>query len=623
MKKIMIIILFSLLFAMATIVAFGSSSVSKYTGESYSHNSIYDNSIIANAIDVSQYQGTIDWESVKADGIDYAIIRVGGRGYAESGRLYFDDCYQDNLHNAKNAGIKVGIYYFSQARTESEAIEEANHCLKLLNNYEIDLPIFMDYEHASDSLNPGRIKDLSIDQRTANAEAFCRTIESSGYEAGFYSNLLFLRNSINGDRLSDSYNIWVAQFSNNCSYENDYSIWQYSSTGTVKGISGNVDCDFWYLKNIESLNAELSYLSVEYDGTEKKPKVNIPKLKEGRDFTVQYENNTNVGMASAIIKGCGMYIGEKELIFEIKERESGINALFSADTKIRINGDTRYETSMKTADSLKKSLGVDKFNTVIVAYGDDYADALSGSYLAKKNNAPILLIDSAHESALKNYIDENVEPGGTVYLLGGVGVVSQRFENSLSNFAVKRLGGIDRYETNLKILREAGLGDDKLLLCSAWSFADSLSASATGNPILLVGNSLSKEQTEILKASDIKKYYIIGGEGVVNHEIQKSLRKYGKVERVSGLTRYETSVAVANEFFDYGADAGVLVYGENFPDGLSAGPLALSISAPLILVSNYDTVYASEYFSNMGIKRVAALGGPTLISDNSIDFILS
>lgn len=102
--------------------------------------------------------------------------------------------------------------------------------------------------------------------------------------------------------------------------------------------------------------------------------------------------------------------------------------------------------------------------------------------------------------------------------------------------------------TNLKILREAGLGDDKLLLCSAWSFADSLSASATGNPILLVGNSLSKEQTEILKASDIKKYYIIGGEGVVNHEIQKSLRKYGKVERVSGLTRYETSVAVANEF---------------------------------------------------------------------------
>lgn len=90
-------------------------------------------------------------------------------------------------------------------------------------------------------------------------------------------------------------------------------------------------------------------------------------------------------MASAIIKGCGMYIGEKELIFEIKERESGINALFSANTKIRINGDTRYETSMKTADSLKKSLGVDKFNTVIVAYGDDYADALSGSYLAKKN----------------------------------------------------------------------------------------------------------------------------------------------------------------------------------------------------------------------------------------------
>lgn len=79
---------------------------------------------------------------------------------------------QDNLHNAKNAGIKVGIYYFSQARTESEAIEEANHCLKLLNNYEIDLPIFMDYEHASDSLNPGRIKDLSMIQEDCKCRGF-------------------------------------------------------------------------------------------------------------------------------------------------------------------------------------------------------------------------------------------------------------------------------------------------------------------------------------------------------------------------------------------------------------------------------------------------------------------
>ena len=299
-----------------------------------------------------------------------------------------------------------------------------------------------------------------------------------------------------------------------------------------------------------------------------------------------------------------------------------VKNLFGSAGKIRIKGDNRYETSMKAADGIKKSLAEDKFNTIIVACGDDYADALSGSYLAKKKNAPILLVDYAYEAAIKDYIYTNVKTGGTVYLLGGTGAVSQEFEKSLHDYNVKRLGGADRYETNLKILDEAGIEGDKILLCSAWSFADSLSASATGNPILLVGNSLNKKQAALLKSFEPKKYYIIGGEGAVNYDVEKTLRKYGKVERVSGLNRYETSVAVANEFFDYGADAGVLAYGENFPDGLSAGPLALSISAPLILVSDSDIACAAKYFGNMGIKRAAALGGESLISDSSIDSIL-
>ena len=170
-----------------------------------------------------------------------------------------------------------------------------------------------------------------------------------------------------------------------------------------------------------------------------------------------------------------------------------------AEESERVFGQNRYETAQEIAEKLYAKSGA--FNNVIVAYGDNFPDALSGGYLAKVKNAPILLVNDFREESTLEYINRRAKKSGTIYLLGGEGVISQRFEEMLiaEGFKVKRLGGTSRYETNLEILREAKVNGKDLLVASATSYADSISASSTGRPILLVGNSLNSEQKSFLK----------------------------------------------------------------------------------------------------------------------------
>ena len=310
--------------------------------------------------------------------------------------------------------------------------------------------------------------------------------------------------------------------------------------------------------------------------------------------------------------------------------------IFGSESMIRIAGDNRYATSTAAADALKKSLAADKFENIIVASGADYPDALAGSYLAKVKNAPVMLVgkDVNTEADVKQYINKNLKKGGTVYLLGGTGVVTSRFEAGVKKLKdsdgnavkVERLGGQTRYETNIAILKAAGVDKEDLLVCTGEGFADSLSASAVGKPILLVaGSGVNDTQKKYLGSLKIKDIYLIGGTGVVSDKIGTQLKKYDqddKCERVAGQNRYLTSVAVAKEFFPKGSDSAVLAYAMNFPDGLAGGPLALSIKAPLILTDNSGYSEAVAYAKNAGIKKAAVLGGPTLISDGVVKKVI-
>ncbi|MCR4840969.1 MAG: cell wall-binding repeat-containing protein [Lachnospiraceae bacterium] len=289
----------------------------------------------------------------------------------------------------------------------------------------------------------------------------------------------------------------------------------------------------------------------------------------------------------------------------------------------RVYGIDRFETSMYIADCMKK----DKFSTIVVACGTNYADALSGSYLAYLENAPILLTANNGEVLGKTlmYISDNLKEDGKVYILGGKGVVPESLENSLVGFGIntERLAGADRYETNLKILQEIGLEySDKLLVCTGREFADSLSASAVPAPILLVPSRLTDAQKAYLDFVDVPEdIFVIGGEGAVTNYVEEALDDYGNVERVFGMNRFETSVEIAERFFG-DVPAVAFAYSQNFPDGLAAGPFAASHGCPLILTTNSEKWLnvAEDYLHRLYYQNFThfVFGGPTLITDENM-----
>lgn len=192
-------------------------------------------------IDVSKYQPSINWSSVKASGVNFVIIRCGYRG-ASTGALIQDPYFTSHIRGAKDAGLKVGVYFFSTALNEAEAVEEASMCAALCEGYGINYPIFLDVESSS---RPG-YNSLSVDQRTANIRAFCSTISSAGYAPGLYANKTWLTEKISPESLSCK--IWLAQYNaGGPTYTGHYDIWQYTSKGSVNGISGNVDMNKSYL----------------------------------------------------------------------------------------------------------------------------------------------------------------------------------------------------------------------------------------------------------------------------------------------------------------------------------------------------------------------------------------
>ncbi len=288
----------------------------------------------------------------------------------------------------------------------------------------------------------------------------------------------------------------------------------------------------------------------------------------------------------------------------------------------RIYGDTRYETAYAVANELKTVLGVEKFDTIIVACGSNFPDALSGSYLAAVKDAPILLAKTNND-ALLAYIQENLSKDGLVYILGSDVVVSKAFEDSLKaeNIKVERLAGATRYLTNLAILEEAGITGNEMLISTSMNYADSLSASSTGLPILLINNSkkdLTAEQKEFLVQRDSWKFYILGSEAAVCAEFEDVLGEYGDVERVYGDVRESTSIAIAKAFCKAPENM-VLAYSQEFPDGLCGGVLAYNLNAPLVLARTSEKIekLVGEYVQEYGISQGIVLGSSKLISDDT------
>ncbi len=194
-------------------------------------------------IDVSKWNGEIDWDRVKNAGVEFAIIRAGYRG-STTGSLVEDSCFAANMRGAAASGMPVGVYFFTQAVNEVEAVEEASAVLQLIREYDLDYPIFIDTEGAGGN---GRADNLDVETRTAVCEAFCRTIANAGYTAGVYASRNWYNNNLHVDKL-EHYCIWLAEYRHTPLYQGYYHMWQYTSKGAVDGIAGNVDMNVSYLQ---------------------------------------------------------------------------------------------------------------------------------------------------------------------------------------------------------------------------------------------------------------------------------------------------------------------------------------------------------------------------------------
>ncbi len=210
-------------------------------GMQYNFNS--DGSLQVNGamgIDISRHNGDIDWNAVKNAGVNFVILRCGYRG-SSSGVLLEDQKFRANIQGAAAAGLKVGVYFFSQAVNEVEAVEEASLTLDLIRRYGITYPVFMDVEDAN-----GRADRIDAGTRTKIIRAFCETIRSGGYTAGVYANKTWLSEKMNVGQLS-GYKIWLAQYASTPTYGGRYDMWQYSCKGKIPGISTSVDLDMSYM----------------------------------------------------------------------------------------------------------------------------------------------------------------------------------------------------------------------------------------------------------------------------------------------------------------------------------------------------------------------------------------
>lgn len=296
--------------AHAQVVPEDYRTVSPFTGKTYQHNAVHAGNTIVQAIDVSQWNTIKDWNAVKNAGIEYVFVRVGNR-YSGSGSLDYDTRYKTNIQGALDAGLQVGVYFYSQAISVEEGRAEAEYTLELIEGYDITLPVVMDFEYYCNTYgnNDGRLyhAGLSRQAKTDIVLAFCDVVSDAGYSPMVYANKSMLTSDLYADQISAVAKIWMAHYTTADSYSSPHFGWQYSDKGSVPGISGSVDCNFFYVptSTSEPVNPTLPEApSVDED--------DLPDLEDILYFVDGYEEGTTYGEifkdVEEDLEAAGLYI---------------------------------------------------------------------------------------------------------------------------------------------------------------------------------------------------------------------------------------------------------------------------------------------------------------------------
>lgn len=295
MKKHIAFVLILLIFLQTgvTTFAFTDTVANSFTSKKYNHDDKFAGYEILNGVDVSYWQSSADFSKVKAAGADFVFLRAAYRG-SSKGNIVKDTKFDEYVKAAIAAGLDVGAYIYSQAITVKEAREEADFIMNMVKGYNITLPLVFDFEYAPSLTSRLRAANLTNKQRTSICNAFCARVEASGYTAMVYANQSMLTDDLNDQDIADKYDIWLANYSTSPKYAGklydcDYTYWQYTSSGSVAGLPGNIDCNFrYYKKPVRVTNLKIS--SETADST----KLSWSKVKGCYGYQI-YKLNTDTG----------------------------------------------------------------------------------------------------------------------------------------------------------------------------------------------------------------------------------------------------------------------------------------------------------------------------------------
>ncbi len=376
------------------------NGISLFSRSGYTHASKFDGYEILRGIDVSVWQGTINWNAVKASGVDFVIIRVGYRGYGESSTLKEDSNFRTNIQGALDADLDVGVYIYSQAITTSEAIEEAEYVLSRIEGYNITYPVVIDYEYASvNGSAGGRLYDAHLSRQTATdvCNAFCDRVANEGYRPMVYANKSMLSNNLYASQISSKYDIWLANYTTETDYEGDYTCWQYTSSGYVDGISGRVDMDFWYEK--QNVYKGVDYSDV-YDFDY--------YISHNNDVKALYGNNKLSALKHFVENGMseGRQAKESFNVNTYKNRYADLRAIYGNDLKSYYLHYINYGKAEG-----RSGAGTIETAATTVYKGVDYAAVYDYNYYIANNLDVKAVYADNPDGALKHFVENGMSEG--------------------------------------------------------------------------------------------------------------------------------------------------------------------------------------------------------------------
>lgn len=593
-------------------------------------------------IDVSVYNGDIDFEKVKAEGYSFVIVRAGARGYGSAGKMIEDSRFEEHVDNAHKAGLMVGAYYYTQAVNKAEVKQEVDVTLRKIGSRKLEMPVYFDIEPAYDwNGAPGRLvaANLSKAQKADLCKYFCDLINNAGYQSGVTSCKSWFEWEIDMSSLEKQYDVWLAHYTNSTNYASDYNMWQFNSTRKVNGVYSNyTDQDVRYIEmtkpsgalkitaSVSGTNVVLKWDAIAntkgYTVYKKDVNGTINKISTvtGTTLTVTREQTDTY----YYVQGYN-YTGGSYYYSDLSNgaKVAGLSVTNADVTKLA--GSNRYATAALVSKQCFPSIS----NTVILAAGDSYADSLVSAPLANAFNAPVLL---TYKDMLPDATVKEMSRLGAAkaYLIGGEGVISKKVEDQLkakgitplrihSSYVPDRYGTAVYVSANMDIAR--GKAPTDVFIAYANGYADTLAVSSIAAmknaPILYINGSglldgSTKYYLDSIK-STLKNIYIIGGTGVISSKAESTLAPYGTVKRLAGSNRYETCVAVNNYFSSILSGKSVcLTTGQNYPDALSGGVLAAKNKAPMMIVDSVLSANQKSYLNAKAPSLFYTLGGDSI-----------